>query len=31
MTPRDPNQKYASSPLPDSDRAARIMKIYAYQ
>lgn len=29
--PRDPNQKYASSPLPRSDRAERIMKIYGYQ
>lgn len=28
---RDPNQKYASFPLPDVPRAARIMKIYGYE
>lgn len=27
---RDPNQKYASFPLPDVPRAARIMQIYGY-
>lgn len=28
--PRDPNQKYASAPLPESERAARIMRVYGY-
>lgn len=29
--PRDPNQKYASFPLPDVPEAARIMKIHDYR